>query len=110
MALFGWFRKKSDRLYPEALWTVATDANGIRATDQTGSIKSISHAEPWGADFWWLLFGPDGQLACAFPQGATGEKEAMNYLMALPGFKNDELGKAIGTTDNAMFLVWKRAS
>ena len=120
MGLFNWFSKKSKPLYPEALWTVELDGDGIRAIDQTGATMFISGAElasvaietndsgPWGADVWWLLFGPDNKLACAFPQGATGEKDVIDHLMALPGFNNQELIKAMGSTANAVFPVWQR--
>jgi len=120
MGLFSWLRRKSKPLYPEALWTVAMETDGIRATDQTGDKMFVASSDlssvaietndsgPWGADVWWFLFGPDGQLACAFPQGATGEKEVIDYLMALPGFNNDELTRAMGSTDNAVFPVWRR--
>jgi len=117
--MFGWF-KKSKALYPEALWTVVLDGSGIQATDQTGSTMSVSSDDilsvaietndsgPWGADVWWLMFGTDGQLACAFPQGATGEKEVIDHLMALPGFDHSEMIKAMGSTANAVFPVWRR--
>ena len=120
MGLFSWIKKKSKPLYPEALWTIAADADGIRAIDQTGNTMFVSLTElssvavetndtgPWGADVWWLMFGRDGKLACAFPQGETGEKEVNDLLMALPGFDNEELIKAMGSTNNAVFSVWRR--
>jgi len=120
MGLFSWLRRKPKGLYPECLWTVVVDGECIRSTDQTGATMSVSNAElcgvaietndsgPWGADVWWLLFGPDGKLACAFPQGATGEKDVLDYLMALPKFDNEQLIKAMGSTGNAVFPVWQR--
>ena len=120
MRFFNWFRKGSRPLYPESLWTVVLDDRGIRATDHTGDTMFVSNADlssvaietndsgPWGADVWWLLFGPDGDLACAFPQGATGEKDAADHLMTLPGFNDQELIKAMASTANAVFQVWKR--
>ena len=120
VGLISWFRKRLKGLHPEQLWTVVADGEGIRATDQTGATMSVSDAElssvvietndsgPWGADVWWFLFGPDGKLACAFPQGASGEKEAIDRLIALPGFDHEELIRAMGSTDNAVFPVWKR--
>lgn len=122
MRLFNWFRKRPKALYPEALWTVASDGDGVRATDHTGATMFVSDADlssvaietndsgPWGADVWWLLFGMDGQLACAFPQGATGENNVIEHLMALPGFDQKELIKAMGSTDNAVFPVWRRST
>jgi hypothetical protein len=63
---------------------------------------------PWGADVWWLLFGSDEQLAGVFPQGATGESSALDYLMILPGFDHEQLTKAMCSTANAVFPVWTK--
>lgn len=112
--------KRPKGLYPECLWNVSADESGFRATDQTGEtvflpredLASVAIATndtgPWGADVWWLLFGADGQLACAFPQGATGEKDVLDALMALPGFNENEMIKGMGCTSNATFIVWQR--
>ncbi|PXA86068.1 hypothetical protein DMC47_35905 [Nostoc sp. 3335mG] len=117
--MFGWFKKRN-KLQPEAQWIVTVDPDRICATDQTGAGKALLKDElggviietndsgPWGADVWWLLFGADDKLACAFPQGATGEQEAIDYLMALPGFDHGKMVEAMGSTDNAVFPVWRR--
>ena len=84
--MFGWLKKRMQRPEPEAQWCVTVDAESIRVVDRKGQEGSVAKADlsgvivetndtgPWGADFWWLLFGADDQLACAFPQGATGER------------------------------------
>lgn len=122
-----WFSALAERfkspksLYPESLWTVSFDGAVVCARDDTGKAMSVTMQElrtvaiatndsgPWGADVWWLLYGADGQLACGFPQGAVGEKEALDALMALPGFDQKETIKAMGCTSNATFLVWQRS-
>jgi hypothetical protein len=102
------------------LWNVSADERGFSATDHDGKtmfaprqhLTSVAIATndsgPWGADVWWLLYGADGQLACGFPQGATGEKDVLDELMALPGFDQGETIKAMGCTSNATFIVWQR--
>lgn len=112
--------KRPNGLYPECLWSVSVDDTGFRATDQTGKTVLAPHEDlasvaiatndsgPWGADVWWLLYGVDGQLACGFPQGATGEKSVLDALLALPGFDKNEMIKAMGCTSNATFIVWQR--
>ena len=91
-------------------------------TDGEGQIKSVSKADlsgviietndsgPWGADVWWLIFGGDDQLACAFPQGAAGEKAVIDFLMLLPSFDHSEMIKAMTSTGKAVFPVWRRAA
>ena len=113
--------KRPKGLYPECLWTVSYDGSAVYATDQTGKTMSVimedlktvaiatNDSGPWGADVWWLLYGLDGSLACGFPQGATGEKEVLDALMAMSGFDQSETIQAMGCTSNATFIVWRRS-
>ncbi|NIJ64690.1 hypothetical protein FHR20_001621 [Sphingomonas leidyi] len=92
----------------------------ISVRDDAGQVKSVSGNDlsgiaietddsgPWGADVWWLLFGRDDQLACAFPQGATGEGTVIDHLSALPSFDHAEMIKAMTSTENTTFAVWRR--
>ncbi|MBS0385746.1 MAG: hypothetical protein JSS00_10415 [Proteobacteria bacterium] len=121
--MFRWFRKTSQkpvRLMPESKWRLeCTDV--LRVTDDHGDVKEISKDElasiivetndtgPWGADVWWLLFGPNDQMAMAYPQGATGEDAMLSYFTSLPGFDHAKLIEAMGSTQNAVFPVWRRA-
>ena len=103
----------------EAHWTVTTLDDRINAVDPNGEIRFVSFDDlrgvmietndsgPIGADVWWLLFGADDQLACAFPQGSIGEKEAVARLMSLPGFDHEAMIMAMGSTTNAVFPVWR---
>jgi hypothetical protein len=104
----------------EADWTVDIIDDLIRAVDPSGETRSVAlddlsgvmvetnDSGPLGADVWWLLFGADDQLACAFPQGAVGEKEAVDKLLGLPGFDQEAMIMAMGSTGNAVFPVWRR--
>ena len=122
----NWLRPLIDRfkrpkgLYPECLWNVSANESGFRVTDQTGETVFVHREDlasvviatndtgPWGADIWWLLSDADGQLVCGYPQGATGEKDVLDALLALPGFDKNEMVKAMGCTSNATFIVWQR--
>jgi hypothetical protein len=109
-------------LNPEAHWTVTTLDDRVDVVDPKGEASSVAFADlrgvmietndtgPVGTDVWWLLFGADDQLACAFPQGATGEKEAVNRLTAFPDFDHEAMIMAMGSTSNAVFPVWRAAS
>jgi hypothetical protein len=57
-------------------------------------------------DVFWLLHGTDG--GCAIPQGATGEKELLERLQALPGFDNAKVIEAMGSSSDRRFLCWQR--
>ncbi len=120
--MFGWFKKKPARLQPESRLVIAIEGDTISVTSDGGQIKSVTKGDlsgvaietndsgPWGTDVWWLLFGTRDQLACAFPQGATGEKATVDYLMSLPSFDHSEMIKAMASTGNAVFSVWRRAA
>jgi len=118
--LFGWFRKKPRPHEPESKWIVTMERDLISVRDDAGQIRSVSTEDlsgvaietndsgPWGVDVWWLLFGRDDQLACAFPRGATGEGAVIDHLAALPSFDHAEMIKAMTSTENATFAVWRR--
>ena len=120
--MFGWFRKRTVRLQPEASWIVATKPAHIQVTDHEGQIRRLAKADlvgvaietndsgPWGADVWWLLFGASDRLACSFPQGATGESETLDYLTSLPQFNHEQMTQAMCSTENAVFPVWRKES
>src|SRR5688572_4567481 len=80
---------RARRVPREAAWVVSIEDDKIRVADPAGEVRGIVKQElaavlietndsgPWGSDFWWLLLAANKNLACAFPQGATGEKAAM---------------------------------
>ncbi|HVK56420.1 MAG TPA: hypothetical protein VM532_15515 [Burkholderiales bacterium] len=118
--MFGWFNKKHQALQPENKWVITVEGDHISVCDDTGQAKSIAESDlsgvaietndsgPWGADVWWLLLGAAHEIACAFPQGATGEDAVIAWLSKLPSFDHGEMIKAMRSTDNAVFAVWRR--
>ena len=118
--MFGWFRKKPLKIEPESKWSLRLDGEGISVTDTGGQVKSLAlrnlsgviietnDSGPWGPDVWWLLFGSDDRVSCAFPQGSTGEEAIIDYLSALPAFDHGEMIKAMTSTGNAVFPVWRK--
>lgn len=117
--MFRWFRKRVQRPQPEAKWLVAIKPAHICVTDDQGCTQSVAKSDltavaietndtgPWGADVWWLLFGAEDQLACVFPQGATGESAALDYLGTLDGIDQEQIAKAMCSTNNTVFSVWR---
>lgn len=118
--MFGWLRKRTARLQPEAHWIVEVDTDYIQITDDAGTMKRLAKSDlrgvaietnesgPWGTDLWWLLFGPDDRVACVYPQGATGEDAALDYLSNLPGIDFAQMAQAMGSTEDAFFPIWRR--
>jgi hypothetical protein len=120
VGIWSWFRRRQSQGRSfEAGWNVALDAHAIvvkppkrpaqsdSLADLRGVIIETNDTGPWGADVWWLLFGADDRVAASSPQGATGEKAVIYYLMALPGFDFEAMGRAMRSTNNAVFPVWR---
>jgi hypothetical protein len=109
------------RAVSEADYIVGVEGDGISVADPNGEEKALPLAElsgvmietndsgPFGSDVWWLLFGADDRIAVTFPQGSTGEKAVIDWLIALPGFDHEAMIMAMGSTANAVFPVWRRA-
>ena len=105
----------------EAAYVVSVEGDSISVADPKGgeaalALKDLSgvmietnDSGPFGADVWWLLFGADDRIGVAFPQGATGEQAAIDWLTVLPGFDHDAMIMAMGSTANAVFPLWRRA-
>jgi hypothetical protein len=119
----AWKRRRHEErraaLLPESQVVVSFDESGISAAYPDGVTQAIAWSEvervaietndsgPWGADFWWLLEGETRR--CAYPQGATGELEAMAaFPSRFPGFSHEAFGAANRCTSNARFLCWER--
>lgn len=120
--MFGLFKNKSKAksTQPESRWSVSAGGPAISVTDAEGNARSVSKSDlsgiaietndsgPWGADVWWLLFGADDRLACAFPQGATGEEAFQDFLKTLPAVDYDQMVRAMSSTDNGIFPAWRK--
>ena len=115
-------KMKSRKLMPEAGWHISVDetlfacrdpkgmTSQIAITDLSGVIVETNDSGPWGTDLWWLLFGADDRVAIAFPGGATGEKQVVDRLMKLPSFDHGQMIKAMASTQNAVFPLWRKSS
>jgi hypothetical protein len=119
--MFGWLKRTAKQeLQPEAQWRVEIDVESIRVFDQAGNLSCVAlsalsgviietnDSGPWGADVWWLFFGEEDRLSCAFPQGAKGEQAVLDYVMGLPDADLKAMISAMGSADNAFFPVWRR--
>ena len=111
---------EGEGLYPECLVvvTVADDRIVVRGPGQPeagialGDLREVvvetNDAGPASADVWWRLYGAEPAPRCSYPGGATGETAVLERLQALPGFDNDALIEAMGSTSNRRFTVYRR--
>jgi hypothetical protein len=61
---------------------------------------------PWAEDVYWMLLSKND--GCAVPGGAQGMKELLARLQQLPGFNNEAVIKAMGSTTHNKFVCWRR--
>ena len=122
MGIFSQIKNKfftgQSNLDPESDWIVTVTDNSVDTIDPQKVSYSILISEiedvlivtndsgPVGTDLWWILRG-NGKVVI-IPGGATGEKEMLGKIQELPDFNNAEVIKAMGSTDNAEFLLWKK--
>jgi hypothetical protein len=65
---------------------------------------------PFGEDVFWILIGAGGAHGCAAPQGARGSEDLLKaFQERLPGFDNEAVIRAMGSTSNDRFVCWRKA-
>ena len=123
--LVAWFRRKYEKRAAAVMFEqqviVRLSEQGISAAYPDGTTQSIDWADvvrvaietndsgPWGADVWWLVEGE--RTRCAYPQGATGDPEALaEYPRRFPDFNHTKVIEAMGCTSNARFVCWERSA
>jgi hypothetical protein len=98
-------------------YAVILDDRGVTVRGPGGAGESLPWAElraveivttdagPWAEDVFWLLHGREGGIAV--PQGAEGMSALLERLQALPGFDNGAVLRAMASTENVRFPVWR---
>jgi hypothetical protein len=122
--LIRWFQRKREERAAAVMFErqviVRFSEQAISAAYPDGTTQSIAWSDvlriaietndsgPWGADVWWSLEGAAGR--CAYPQGATGDPEALaEYPKRFRGFSDTKVIEAMGCTSNARFVCWGRS-
>lgn len=102
----------------ESKWVVTVSENEISCVRPNGIVESLTWDElevvaiettdegPFVADVFWLLAGATS--GCVVPLGATGEDLMLKRLQTLPAFDNETLTKAMSSTSNARFVLWRK--
>lgn len=98
---------------------VTIDDRGVRRDLGDGTVEEIAWQDlvevqivttdegPFVDDVFFLLVGGNGK-GCCVPQGAPGSGPLLDRLQALPNFDNDQVIRAMGCSENARFVCWKR--
>jgi hypothetical protein len=103
---------------PDGRWIVTIKDDEIACTRPDGSIEFIKWSNlqavliettdqgPFVSDLFWVLIGDVS--ACIIPQDAEGSEELLKRLQMLPGFNNQAVIEAMGSTQNRRFTCWQR--
>ena len=98
---------------------VTFDDSGVRRVTPDGRVEEVLWDElvevrivttsegPFAEDVFWLLVGADGNNGVAVP-GSAATDDLLDRLQALPGFDNEQMILAMGSSDEAQFLCWQR--
>ena len=116
MSLFDLFRRKRQ---PERVVITADSVTRFRGDGVQESVRWDDLVEvgiittdegPWFEDVYWVLKASDRKSGCAVPQCAEGSNKLLEALQKLPGFDNEAVIKAMGSTSNARFVCWRRTA
>ena len=106
------------RLQPESQFIVRLSESEVVCERPDGKVERVAWSDlqkveivttsdgPMSPDVFWVLHG--SSEGCAIPQGATGEKELLDRLHALPGFDNGAMIEAMCCTADRRFLCWEK--
>ena len=102
----------------EAKWIVTISDDEVSCIRPNGKVESVkwddlelvaietSDEGPFVADVFWYLAGKTS--GCVVPLGASGEDALLKRLQMLPSFDNEMLPKAMTSTSNQRFILWRR--
>lgn len=87
---------------------IYTSPEGAPRTIQRDALRAVlietTDQGPFAEDVWWILI--DGEGHCTIPQAVAGEA-LLTWVQQLPGFDNDAVIAAMGSTENQLFVCWQ---
>lgn len=116
MSFFNFFRRRKtlelDRVSFTDDMVTRVRPDGVQETVRWDDLCEVAvittDGGPWFEDVFFLLIGSGENSGCAVPLSAEGRQKLFERLQQLPGFNNEAVMKAMGSTSNDRFLCWKR--
>ena len=116
MSILRFFRRSKPRTRESVTFTDDTvrrvRADGVEEIIRWADLYEVgmltTDEGPFQEDVFFLLVASDGKSGCAVPQSSDGCDRLLERLQQLPGFDNEALIKAMGSSSNAKFVCWKR--
>ena len=112
------FKKKEERKQPEDCYEISITDEHVKVEHPKGDIEQIKWNEiekisivttdegPFLPDVWLILMG--NEKGCSMPQGAPKYDEVYDIISKYEGFDFEQVIKAVTSTDNAKFELWKK--
>lgn len=81
---------------------------GVLAWSEVGRVTIVTNdSGPLADDLYWIIQARDPRRYLTLPMGADGEHELLHAMQErLTGFDNMAVVEAMGSAENASFLVW----
>jgi hypothetical protein len=102
--------QKSDRVSFDETRITRTLPDDSTETVRWNDLREVgiitTDGGPFEEDVYWVLAGSTG--GCVVSGGAQGMAKLLERLQKLPGFDNEAVIKAMGSTQNNKFQCWKR--
>jgi hypothetical protein len=95
------------------------DDRGVRRDLPSGKVEQVTWDDlrevavvttadgPFAEDVFFVLVGRDDS-GCIIPQSAPESTPLLERLQRLHGFDNEAFIRAMGSTENATFVCWRR--
>ena len=117
MSIFDFFRSKNPTTQDHVSFTgemvTHVRSDGVEENIRWDDLYEVgiltTDEGPWSEDVYFLLLAADRKSGCGVPQSSKGCKELLARLQQLPGFDNEAVIKAMGSTSNAKFVCWQRS-
>lgn len=118
MGFFGFLKRK--RAEPAQPDRVTFDDEAVTRFQPDGTTQTVrwddlvdvaivtSGGGPWEDDVVWMLAAREGVEGCTIPGQAAGTEQLLERLQQLPGFDNEAVIRAMGSTEFAFFPCWRR--
>lgn len=106
--MLGWARRRPRVVVTHEAVTVKARGHGTQRLEWdrlTEVAVRTTPGGPWGEDVFFLL-GDEAGSGIVVPHGEAGD--LLPHLQALPGFDNAALTKAMGSTEDGLFVCWRR--
>ncbi len=107
----SWQDEQKDRLVDDGVCVTLSTKKGEVLTFCWDAIQEFAiitnSLGPFVDDVWNVVRTADGEAS--WPSGAAGEEPVLERMCGLPGFDTQKYIAAMGSTDDAEFVCWRRS-